>query len=425
MKKILKYTLPAACILALTAACSEKIDPVIDPDGPEIRFSVEQAEAGTKGLINPTTPASGTTPAVPGLAVQGTQLHVVDILSGFTGTVTGHSPAADGAVRYIDGTLQYTSSTAGQKDETLWQFVDAGAPAYYRWTKKGTHKFFGWLVKDNTTSASPLTAAGFFGSEPTLTETTSGTTVTRTLSVPAVTFTKDSPQFDFMYSDIVSRNAETGPYTYIPLNMNHLFTALAVEVSNQTGEAISDLSVKFTNFQNGRSATIDYSGEGSATGVAVTPTLTDGTKGEYVFGGDVTSLTAPEATTPVAETFVSLYNSPNEYRLLWQQDDLTDSSIKVAYTITYYTYAEDDETHENPIPNTVTNTATVSLKDLFKVSVTDPDTQETTQIPMMQAGHKYLLQVTVKLTELRFAVIVDPLVNVNATSSGEVFYFES
>ena len=59
MKKVLKFILPAACILALSAACSEKIDPV-EADGPEIRFSVDQAD--TKALIDAGTPMIGYVP---------------------------------------------------------------------------------------------------------------------------------------------------------------------------------------------------------------------------------------------------------------------------------------------------------------------------------------------------------------------------
>ena len=393
MKSITKYALFCGCILALSA-CSHK---QLDPPAPEIEvdktapISFSTGILGTKGLIEKGANQDDA------LDDTDTRIKVYDYMK------VGN-PEAE--VLYIENTIAWNSA-----DRTgAWKYMDPVNATYY-WTKTGTHKFFGYLTTAPDGLSFPEGKTEWIEKDETL-----NPKVYKTLTVGPLTLTSaDADQFDFLYSDIQSYTMPARPSTdngYVALNFSHLFTALAVKVSNQTGEQISDLSVKFLNFQNGRSATIDYSG------AAVDTTMTYGSKGLYDFGGSYTD--------PKNESFVSLY-SPDEYRLLWQQDDLTDASIQLSYKVIETTYAEEDTAHEHPITTVLAeNTATVSLKDLFKVSVTDPETQETTQIPMMQAGHKYLLNITIKLTELRFAVEVDPLKNVNAQSNpNESFYIES
>ena len=419
MKKILKYTLPAACILALTAACSEKIDPVSVPetDGPEIRFSVEQAEAGTKGLINPTTPASGTTPADYGLAVKGTQLHVVDILTGFYGTVNGVTSTADEpkALTYIDGTLEYSSDTPGQKNEDYWQFVSP-APKYYRWTKTGTHTFFGYLTKDP--EGSTFTAAKMgTGTNTKKLFVGSGTNGTDPLELkPATTL-----QFDLLFSDIVTRDAAVAAdHAVVPFAMKHLFTALAVDVVNATGEEITNLSVTFTKMHPKQSATIDWGTPLAADAngmvyptVAYSPTLAEQATvtPENMTVGTLDSVPVSTILEPVPEHFYD-----GEYRLLWPQAILapvaaTENAAAVSGSEVSVTYTG----------CTVARTANLSdLKDSNENPITT-----------FEAGKKYLLTITITPLEVRFNIIVTDLVNRNnpdnpsGSYNGETFYFES
>ena len=220
-------------------------------------------------------------------------------------------------------------------------------------------------------------------------------------------------QFDFLYSDIVCRNAATNTYDPIPLQMQHLFTALSVEVSNQTGAAITDLSVTFANLLSDRKATISYAAAttSSTSAVCVSSTTQDAT----MSFGSVTTIDADvQAFTPLFET--------DAYRLLWPQDNLSTANVTVAFTIS------DPNDEEAPDINI---TKTVALTDIFKTAVTENN--QTTYVPLaaMEASHKYLLQITIKFDEIRFAVIVDPLADMNDPDNasgdynGEHFYFES
>ena len=378
MKKVLKFILPAACILALSAACSEKIDPVELADGEEIRFAVDQAD--TKALIE-----SG------GLAVAGTQLRVFDILTGFSGTVNGHSPdATTGELTYIDNFIGYNGSA--------WPFVNADGtaytPAYYRWTKTGTHTFFGYLTKDPAGNA-------FSG---TVSMSGKVLSISQTELKPTTT-----PQFDFLYSDIIERNAATGPYTAIPLSMKHLFTALAVDIVNETGAAITNLSVTFTNMHPAQSATIDWGTPLSADSnnkvyptVTYAPTLANQTleNAEAMEIGTLSSISFSEEQPVTAHLFLN-----GEYRLLWPQAILapTENAAGSQVSVTY---------------EGCTVARTANLVDLL-------DNDEN-PITTMEAGKKYLLTITIMPLEVRFNIIVTDLENMNAKEGNtETFYFES
>lgn len=80
-------------------------------------------------------------------------------------------------------------------------------------------------------------------------------------------------------------------------------------MANKVNAPISNLSVKFSNIDNAKTAEINYSLTADKR-----VEYKGGTIGDFVYGGDVTALTA-EQTTPVR-----LYNAPDTCRLLWPQD---------------------------------------------------------------------------------------------------------
>ena len=346
MRKFIEYALLCGCILALSA-CSEKIDPV-EPglgDGPEISFSIGAQAVGTKGLINPTSSTD------PGLAVQGTQLHVYDYLTGFTGTVGGVDYDADDVFPYINGTLQYINETPGEKNENYWQFVDSGAPAFYRWTKTGVHNFFAWLVKDMSGNPA-LTPTSLFGSELTLTD-------ARVLNVPQVTFTPTSPQFDFLYSNIIPRDAslERDRRT-VDLLMRHLFTAFALTIENHMTEGSYTVkSVTIENIPNQGSATVSFAGDESA--VTYSTPVVNGQFIQNFAPASGMELAAGKAYDLIGGGNLVDYNTITpEYRLLWpvlSRTLLDEVTFTVVYTMEDYVDEETGQLIEISVPVKIPN----------------------------------------------------------------------
>ena len=80
----------------------------------------------------------------------------------------------------------------------IWPFVSQR----YNWTPDGTHKFFGWLAEDKNMTEKN-TPKSFFGN--------AFGYDSQVLTIPSTTITADSPQFDFMYSNVHVRDLNTNP----------------------------------------------------------------------------------------------------------------------------------------------------------------------------------------------------------------------
>ena len=340
----------------------------------QIGFSVGTVE--TKGLIGD---KDGDTVINP-LENANTIIKVYDILTSADGNTT---------VTYID------DSVSGVANPNPWNYTSSNNTHYY-WTKTGTHKFFGWLTHGPGES-DVFTGKAFWNDETQTLQVGSGDKGTGFLKLLPATST-----FDFLYSDIKSYTMPDRPNTTnkaVDLAMSHLFTALSVEVSNQTGAAISGLSVSFANLLSDRKATVSYA---AATTSSPEPSyISSETQDATIPFGTVNALAIDEEK--------ALYTT-DEYRLLWPQADLSSATVTVAYTIPDPNDAEADA---------LVITKTVALSNVFQ------------NITEMKAGHKYLLQITIKIDEMRFAITVKPLVNMNSTTdpiadnNNEHFYIES
>lgn len=173
----------------------------------------------------------------------GTELKVVDLLSGFSGKIDG-SAWTDGNA-YVDETVVYDGNL-------IWKYQTDGT--VYPWTNNGTHRFFGWMTYDKH---SDLNATALFGTgQPSR----SGST----LSFPEVEMTVSSPQFDALYSEVVIRDAATEAHSTVPLQLKHLFSSLAITVKNNSENKISIRSITMPNLPNKAQASIDYSGTAAA-----------------------------------------------------------------------------------------------------------------------------------------------------------------
>ena len=162
-----------------------------------------------------------------GIDADGTRLQVYDYLSNFSGTIM---------VNGVEKTYETTEKALYFSDVIDYP-GGAGAWTYesgnsYRWTRTGSHTFFGWLLDD--AGQTGLNAESFFGTgQP------SFNTTTQTLSVPATTLTASGDQFDFLYAPAMTRNAGDPNYTStVPLHFRHLFTAVKIAIQNVSDNTV-------------------------------------------------------------------------------------------------------------------------------------------------------------------------------------------
>ena len=196
-------------------------------------ISLDAAPGATKGFLN-----------TGDLVVNGTKFQMFDYLSGYNGTISGHSGGTE--FEYFSNTLTYKSDAANWK----WLFGDVASPDSYKWTRTGTHHFFGWMLKDATGGASDLQSDTFFS---TWTPGTKSLTVGKNLTIA-------TPQYDFLYSDVIPVNVTAnGIPASVPMPMNHLFGAVGLTLSNDSDLDVIVYSVSFQNFPNRNTVTLDYS----------------------------------------------------------------------------------------------------------------------------------------------------------------------
>ena len=220
MRNITKYTLICGCILALSSCQEKQLDPVPGDGTLLSEIGLTASAPATKGLIDDIDNAK-------------TRIKVFDFLSGSTETGTAE-------VKYIDDVIKWKDA-----DTDPWDY--AAENTHYHWTKTGTHKFFGWL-----TTAPDGTA---FDTAPTWTENT------KTLSIRALTMTPASTQFDFVYSNIITRtmnNSAADDHSLVKLEFSHLFSALAMNLENIGEDEITVQSVSIAGVNNTKSATIGF-----------------------------------------------------------------------------------------------------------------------------------------------------------------------
>lgn len=232
MKTDMKHinSLAAAVFLAAALSSCAKMrveTEEIRPAGTPIRMAVSSEGAQTKALFDADS-----------FSAKGNVLQIWDVY--FNSVV---APQA-----YIEGTNVVSTGTTG----AVWPFKEGDAVSsrdkHYYWTKTGTHRFYGVLVKDNSGSAplTPTTGWGFDAAH-------------MVYSVPTTTLTLTSPQFDFVYSNVIERNLDNGaPTTAVPLKFNHLFSAFGFTFENDSPSSFNIKSATL-KVHDQAAATIDYS----------------------------------------------------------------------------------------------------------------------------------------------------------------------
>lgn len=335
MKTDMKHinTLAAAVFLAaaLSSCAKMRVETEdVRPAGTPIRMAVSSEGAQTKALFDATS-----------FSAKGNVLQIWDVY--FNSVV---APQA-----YIEGTNVVSTGTGA-----VWPFKDGDALSspdkHYYWTKTGTHRFYGVLVKDNSGSAplTPTTGWGFDAAH-------------KIYSVPTTTLTLTSPQFDFVYSNVIERNLDNGdPTTAVPLKFNHLFSAFGFTFENDSPSSFNIKSATL-KVNDQASATIDYSNVWKK---SFAPADADNWNPAVTYTGlkmsseaGISGKTGAIQPSTCYDMFhgglLDKDNMANydKYTLIWPQD-LTGKTLEMSYLVSGKKYQEVDVT-VNKYTYTTTN----------------------------------------------------------------------
>ena len=304
------HTLAAAVFMAaaLSSCAKMRVETEdVRPAGTPIRMAVSSEGAQTKALFDADS-----------FSAEGNVLQIWDVY--FNSVV---APQA-----YIEGTDVVSTGTTG----AVWPFKEGDAVKHYYWTKTGTHRFYGVLVKDNSGSA-PLTPTTDWGFDA----------AHKVYSVPITTLTLTSPQFDFVYSNVIERNLDNGaPTTAVPLKFNHLFSAFGFTFENDSPSSFNIKSATL-KVDDKAAAKIDYS---NVWDKGFAPADADNWNPEVTYTGLTMSSTTGISGKPGAVQPATCYDmfqgvlidkdnmaNYDKYTLIWPQD-LTGKTLEINYDMT-------------------------------------------------------------------------------------------
>lgn len=253
---------------------------------------------------------------------------------------------------------------------TTWPFTDQLDQFYpeakvYQWVP-GTHKFFGWLAKDaNMTEKN--TPKSFFGNDFSFNESN------KTLTIPAKEMTPSTPQFDFIYSNIVTTEPKQEP---VNLEFSHLFTAFKITAINNSTNVIKLKTITVSNLKNNKSAIVNYGSSSNSM-----PVVTYADEGAVNGGFTYNIANDVELASDVATTI-------SDYHLMWPQ---TDTDLDEVIVTVIYDYIENDKLTEGAKKEVylsdlsswdagVKNSLNIIFKDKQLEVVVTPWTWETQEI---------------------------------------------
>ena len=313
------HTLAAAVFMAaaLSSCAKMRVETEdVRPAGTPIRMAVSSEGAQTKALFDASS-----------FSAEGNVLQIWDVY--FNSVV---APQA-----YIEGTNVVSTGPTG----AVWPFKEGDAVKHYYWTKTGTHRFYGVLVKDNSGSA-PLTPTTDWGFDA----------AHKVYSVPTTTLTLTSPQFDFVYSNVIERNLDNGaPTTAVPLKFNHLFSAFGFTFENDSPSSFNIKSATL-KVDDKAAAKIDYS---NVWDKGFAPADADNWNPAVTYTGltmsSQTGISGKTVEIPPATCYdmfqggkITDMTKYDKYTLIWPQD-LTGKTLEINYAMTVtrpYTYYQYD-----------------------------------------------------------------------------------
>ena len=323
MKTDMKHINALAAAVFLAAALSSCAKMRVEtedvrPAGTPIRMAVSSEGTQTKALFDAAS-----------FSAEGNVLQIWDVY--FNSVV---APQA-----YIEGANVVSTGTGA-----VWPFKDGDAVSspdkHYYWTKTGTHRFYGVLVKDNSAGLTPASGWGFDAAH-------------KVYNVPTTTLTLTSPQFDFVYSNVIERNLDNGdPTTAVPLKFNHLFSAFGFTFENDSPSSFNIKSATL-KVNDQAAATIDYS---NVWDKGFAPADADNWNPEVTYTGLTMSSTAGfsgktgeiQPATCYDMFHGGLLDKDNmanygKYTLIWPQD-LTGKTLEMSYLVSGKRYQEVDVT---------------------------------------------------------------------------------
>lgn len=285
------------CTLLLFSCTQDTISPAPDSEN-EIRF---QTGTLTRGLID-------------NLAV-GSEICLYGYRDG-TPLAQG-SNLADGTSKALEGkTLAYRNFNGADR----WSVVNGDNPITYFWEGTGTYRFFGWLQQDanglkdpdhdNVGTNDDKWSAVYNESKKKL-------TVNATLD-------KDYNQFDFLYSNVdertLPRQSKSDP---VALEMNHLFTAFGIGISNTSKNAITVKSVTLGKLHDKGSAVIDFSTTPCAVSYGTTSISRNPDTAPFIeYGGSGYTYTIESGDGENTGVRYNIFNpsaTAKEYYMVWPQ----------------------------------------------------------------------------------------------------------
>lgn len=298
MKLFNKYLLLALSVLAVAQGCEKEPTGHKDTGAP---IMLSASEVSTKALLD-----NGS------FNKNGNRITIYDYVDGEKYFKDQIGPEVTGNTYGYDG---------------VWPFV--GGP--HQWTA-GTHKFFGWLAKDNNMTASN-TPEDFFGIG------NNGFKFDETnqiLSIPSKEMTAATTQFDFLYSNIITTAPRPEP---VNLQFKHLFTAVSFGVENSTSSFVKLEEFKIEGIPSTRSATINFKGtETQVNYTDPTATFTRGLDaGKYPYEISPKALRSNIFNGEPTQEFMMLW--PVEAEQLHSTDEITTTDEgEVLYPTTWKMY---------------------------------------------------------------------------------------
>lgn len=281
-KKLHTIILPL-CTLLLFSCTQDTISPASDTEN-EIRF---QTGTTTRGLID-------------NLAQEGTKITLY-------GYHDGNFLAANNDAKILNGKSLKCLDNNGN-----WSVVDGSDnPLTYFWEGNGDYRFFGWLAKDPNGLVAPNNSKWSAGYND------------KVLTVNA-TLDKDYNQFDFLYSNVHERTlpiqSKSDP---VALEMNHLFTAFGIGISNTSKNAITIKSVTLGKLHDKGSAVIDFSTTPCAVSYGTTSISRNPDTAPFIeYGGSGYTYTIESGDGENTGVRYNIFNpsaTAKEYYMVWPQ----------------------------------------------------------------------------------------------------------
>jgi hypothetical protein len=327
MIKVIRNILITLAATLAAIGCIKTSVPDKGQEGSPILLTAVEAGSPTKALLDKGT-----------FSARGNRIQVYDFVTDGT-TTTKHIDAYAGPDVDSGSSLHTYGYT--------WPFEDkvTGNPATYQWIP-GTHKFFGWLAKDaNFGADNPMTPEEFFGGGFNFEETDH----ILTISPKAIDHT--TPQFDFLYSNIVTTEPQNNP---VDMAFAHLFTAVSIGVENSTSYFVTVEDFRIERIPSTRGTSINFNG------TTTTVNYSEWTEGAWTSRGLDIGKDGYEVSPKSLRSNIFDGSTTQQFMILWpveaqylhSTEKMTVTDGEVVYPDSwkmYIKYSADGKTYEKRI----------------------------------------------------------------------------